>query len=102
MDEQNLVLKKSLLLPNCIGKVKNFNFRSNEILFMRKASFRWEIVSSKMRNRRDVIYSFADFIGSFGGAATLLLGVNFWHFAVVCLKILEKIAQISLHREYKF
>ncbi|XP_055307141.1 sodium channel protein Nach-like [Sitodiplosis mosellana] len=75
---------------------------SDEVLFMRKASFRWEIVSSKVRNRRDVIFSFADFIGSFGGAATLLLGVNFWHFAVVCLKILEKLAQVLLRREYNF
>lgn len=68
--------------------------RSPEVLYMPKASFRWEIVSSKVRNRRDVIFSFADFVGSFGGAAALLLGVNFWNVALVCLKILEKIAEI--------
>lgn len=66
---------------------------------MPKASVRWEIVSSRMRNRRDVIFSFADFVGSFGGAAALLLGVNFWHFAVLGLKILEKLHQICWRRQ---
>ncbi|XP_031616334.1 sodium channel protein Nach-like [Contarinia nasturtii] len=72
---------------------------SNEVLFTPKVSFRWEVVSSKVRNRRDVIFSFANFVGSFGGAAALFLGVNFWHFVVICLKILEKIAQFHWRRE---
>lgn len=73
--------------------------RSNDVLFLQKASFRWEIVSAKVRNRRDVIFSFADFIVSFSGAAALLFGVNFWHFFTVCLKIIEKIAQILRRHE---
>lgn len=73
--------------------------RYDDVLFRPKASIRWEIVSTKVRNRRDVIFSFADFVGSFGGAAALFLGVNFWHFAVVCLKILEKLVQLFRRRE---
>lgn len=61
-----------------------------EMLFAPKVTFTWEIVSTKLRNRRDVIFSFADFVGAFGGAATLLLGVNFLHIAIIALKIVKK------------
>lgn len=84
---------------NLITNVIHHFYRYDDVLFRPKASFRWEIVSTKVRNRRDVIFSFADFVGSFGGAAALLLGVNIWQFAVVCLKILEKFAQILWRRE---
>lgn len=67
-----------------------------------KAAFRLEIISSKMRHRRDVIFSFADFVGSFGGAAALFLGGNIWHLAVVCLKIGEKLIQVFWHREQTY
>lgn len=56
---------------------------------MSKAAFRWEILPIKMRNRRDVIFSLTDAICSFGGAATLLLGVNFLQFAVIFFKLIE-------------
>lgn len=75
--------------------------RSDDILFKSKSSFQWEIVSTKVRNRRDVIFSFADFIVSFGGAAALLFGVNFWHFFTVCLKIMDKIAEILRRRHHR-
>lgn len=75
-------------------RIASMCFRYDDVNFRPKASFKWEIISTKVRNRRDVIFTFADFVGSFGGAAALLLGVNFWHVAVVLLKIFEKIAQI--------
>lgn len=61
--------------------------------FMPKSAFRWEVLPAKMRNRRDVLFSFADFIGAFGGAATLFLGVNVWRFAMIKLQIIENVTR---------
>lgn len=41
--------------------------------FRPKSSIRWKVVPVKMRNRRDVLFSFSDFIGAFGDATSLLM-----------------------------
>lgn len=51
-----------------------------------------------MRNRRDVLFSFSDFIGAFGGAATLFLGVNVWRFVMMKLKIIESLVRCAQDR----
>lgn len=84
---------------------------------MQKSSFRWEVLPAKMRNRRDILFSFADFVGncvgfaisndilsskknyfvvvSFGGAATLFLGINCFQISKIIYKILEKILNMQ-------
>lgn len=39
--------------------------------------------SIKMRMRREVLFSLTDFIGAFGGATSLFLGINVWRFAMI-------------------
>lgn len=34
-----------------------------DLPFLRRTTFRWEILPAKVRNRRDVLFSFEDFIG---------------------------------------
>lgn len=62
--------------------------------FRPKSIFRWAILPVKMRNRRDVLFSFTDFIGAFGGATSLFLGINVWRFIMMKLKIIENLVRI--------
>lgn len=62
--------------------------------FRPKSIFRWKPLPVKMRNRRDVLFSFSDFIGAFGGATSLFLGINVWRFAMMKLKIIENVIKL--------
>ncbi|KAJ6634279.1 Sodium channel protein Nach, partial [Pseudolycoriella hygida] len=60
----------------------NHNFRIvGDLPFLQKASFRAEVVTPKMRLKREIIFSFEGMIVSFGGAATLFLGISLWQLA---------------------
>ncbi|XP_062550673.1 sodium channel protein Nach-like [Armigeres subalbatus] len=61
----------------------NINHWSPEegIPFKQKASFRWEMVQPKTRQRRDVLFTFEDLLVSFGGAISLFVGKDVLAFA---------------------
>lgn len=79
-------------------KTKENIFRSvGDTQFMHKSSFRAEVIPQKVRLKRDIVFSFEDFLGlniiimhnelfisfykflvSFGGAVSLFLGCSVW------------------------
>ncbi len=62
-----------------------------DLPFLQKASFRAEVVTPKMRLKREIIFSFEGMIVSFGGAATLFLGISLWQLSKSLLFIINKI-----------
>lgn len=102
-------------LFSCFDKPKSWSIHNisrsmTDLPFLQKITFRWEILPAKVRNRRDVLFSFEDFIGtcslpffyiehwnkivrtvsvSFGGAASLFLCINFYQIAKIIYKLIE-------------
>lgn len=61
-----------------------------DLPFLQKASFRAEVVTPKMRLKREIIFSFEGMIVSFGGAATLFLGISLWQISKSLLFLINK------------
>lgn len=62
-----------------------------DLPFLQKAQFRAEVVTPKMRLKREIIFSFEGMIVSFGGAATLFLGISLWQVSKSLLFLINKI-----------
>lgn len=62
-----------------------------DLPFLQKASFRVEVVPPKMRLKREIIFSFEGMIVSFGGAATLFLGISLWQISKSLLFVINKL-----------
>lgn len=65
-----------------------------DLPFLQKASFRVEVLTPKMRLKREIIFSFEEMIVSFGGAATLFLGISLWQVSRHLLFIMNKILSV--------
>lgn len=66
-------------------KLSTWNVDINGIPLQQKSSFRVEVLWPRMRLRRDVLFTFADLVVSFGGAVTLFIGSNFLDAALFAL-----------------
>ncbi|KAG4069556.1 hypothetical protein HA402_006922 [Bradysia odoriphaga] len=65
-----------------------------DLPFLQKASFRVEVLTPKMRLKREIIFSFEEMIVSFGGAATLFLGISLWQISKHLLFVLNKVLSV--------
>lgn len=73
------------------SKLSNWIAGENGIPFAQKSSFRSEVLLPRMRLRRDVLFTFEDLVVSFGGAATLSIGLNILDAAKMLLFMVELI-----------
>uniref|UniRef100_A0A1B0FV54 Putative sodium channel protein nach rhagoletis zephyria n=1 Tax=Lutzomyia longipalpis TaxID=7200 RepID=A0A1B0FV54_LUTLO len=67
-----------LYIPNSY-KVESWDVGEEGIPFAQKSTFRLEILPAKMRNRREVLFTFEDLLVSLGAATSLFIGISFYN-----------------------
>lgn len=83
-----------------IIKRSNWNKR-HDITVVQKSSYRMEVTPTKLRIRREVLFSFDDLLVSFGGAITFFLGVSSLDFFKFVYSCAVKIGNIYLRLKNK-
>lgn len=79
----------NLVYTESSSKLRTWSVGENGVPFAQKSSFRSEVMVPRMRLRRDVLFTFEDLVVSFGGAATLSIGLNFLDAAKLFLFLIE-------------